>query len=378
MEKNKKIIRLSKSSIDTEEVKAVKKVLKREYLGMGEEVNFFEKEIKKFIGGKGRVICVNSGTAALHLAIQSIDIKAGDEIIVPSLTYVASFQAISATGAKPVPCDVNKNNLMINIDDLKKRITKKTRAIMPIHYAGSPAELKILKKIALDHNLRVIEDAAHAFGSIYNGKKIGSFGDLVCFSFDGIKNITSGEGGAVVVFNKKDYENISDARLLGVKKDSIKRYQKKRSWEFDVIKQGWRYHMSDIMAAIGRTQLKKFNKFSSKRKKIAKYYKKRLQNLEGIHLLDIDYKNSVPHIFVVIIKNRSRDKLRKHLLSYGIETGIHWKPNHLLSKFKSNYKLKNTEEIYKKIITLPCHVDLTSTDQDYIVKKISEFINVGK
>ncbi len=368
-------VKLSKSSIDFREENAVKRVLKREYLGMGTEVRLFEKELEKFIGGKGKVLCVNSGTAALHLALQSLNLKPGDEVIVPSLTYVASYQAISATGAKPVSCDVNTSNLMIDIDDLKKRISKKTKAIMPVHYAGATPNLAEIFKIARTKNIRIVEDAAHAFGSLTTKGNIGSTGDIVCFSFDGIKNITSGEGGAVVSFNKKTYEKISDSRLLGVKKDSDKRYIKKRSWDFDVTDQGWRYHMSDIMAAIGRVQLKKFKKFSKKRKDIAKYYHKELINCKNINLLDINYNLVTPHIFVIILKDNKRDKIRSRLSKLGIETGIHWKPCHHLSKYKTSYKLNNTEKIYKNILTLPCHFDVSKKDQDLIIKHIFQEYN---
>ena len=363
-------LKLSKSSINFREEIAVKRVLRKEYLGMGSEVKLFERELEKFIGGKGRVLCVSSGTAALHLALQSINLKPGDEVVVPSITYVASYQAISATGAKPVSCDVSGTDLMIDISDLKRRITKKTKAIMPVHYAGATPKVDEIYKIAKKNNLRVIEDAAHAFGCKSKKGRIGKFGDIVCFSFDGIKNITSGEGGAVVVFDKKNYDKISDLRLLAVKKDSNNRYREKRTWDFDVTEQGWRYHMSDIMAAIGREQLKKFTKFSLKRQKVAKYYHKKLSSCIHVNLLDINYDQITPHIFVIILNNKLRDKVRSRLADLGIETGIHWKPCHHLSKYKTNYKLVNIEKIYKNILTLPCHFDVSKKHQDIIVREI--------
>ena len=208
----KKIIKLSKSSISTEEIISVSNVLKSEYLGMGKKVQEFEKKLKIFFGRE--VVCVSSGTAALHLSLQALEIKKGDEVLVPSITYIASFQAISATGAKAIACDVESETMLIDINDAKKKISKKTKAIMPVHFAGNPANLKDIYKFAKKNNLFVIEDAAHAFGSYYKKKLIGSLGDIVCFSFDGIKTITSGEGGCIVTSNKKLINNIKNSRLL--------------------------------------------------------------------------------------------------------------------------------------------------------------------
>ena len=376
----KKIIKLSKSSISTEEIISVSNVLKSEYLGMGKKVQEFEKKLKIFFGRE--VVCVSSGTAALHLSLQALEIKKGDEVLVPSITYIASFQAISATGAKAIACDVESETMLIDINDVKKKISKKTKAIMPVHFAGNPANLKDIYKLAKKNNLFVIEDAAHAFGSYYKKKLIGSLGDIVCFSFDGIKTITSGEGGCIVTSNKKLIDNIKNSRLLGIVGDTEKRYAKKRSWDFDVKYQGWRYHMSDIMAAIGVEQLKKFTLFSKKRKLLAEFYDKNLKDNKYIKHFNINYKNVVPHIYVVKIDNltnRIRNLLRKLLLKDGIETGIHYKPNHLLTYYKSNQLLINTSKVFDKILSLPLHVDLNKEDIIYILsclkrnlKKISK------
>jgi dTDP-4-amino-4,6-dideoxygalactose transaminase len=364
----KKIIRLSKSSISNQEIVSVSNVLKNEYLGMGKKVQEFERKLNFFFGRE--VICVSSGTAALHLSLQALGIKKGDEVLVPSITYIGSFQAISATGAKAIACDVEPDSMLLDINDIKKKISKKTKAIMPVHFAGNPVNLKDIYKFAKKNNLFVVEDAAHAFGSYYKKKLIGSFGDVVCFSFDGIKTITSGEGGCIVTSNKKLISNIKNSRLLGVVGDTKKRFEKKRSWDFDVIDQGWRYHMSDIMAAIGVEQLKKFSLFSKKRKLLAKFYDLNLKNNKYIKHFAINYKNVVPHIYVVKIdslKNRTRKLLRKFLLKDGIETGVHYKPNHLLTYYKSKQLLVNTNKIFDKVLSLPLHVDLNKKDIIYIL-----------
>jgi dTDP-4-amino-4,6-dideoxygalactose transaminase len=367
-------IRLSKSSIGLEEKAAVLATLDREFLGMGEEVLLFEKEIANYIGvDPSYVVCVNTGTAALHLALAGMDIGHGDEVLVPSLTYIASYQAISATGATPVSCDVDENTCFIDIKDAERRLTAKTKAIMPVHYGSNSSSIPLVYAFAKKYKLRIIEDAAHSFGCIRSGKIIGSEGDAVCFSFDGIKNITSGEGGAVITGDSSLQQRIRDARLLGVENDSERRFKGERSWAFDVKYQGFRYHMSNIMAAIGREQLRKINKFSERRKEIAKRYFLGLNGLSYINLLDLDFNDVTPHIFVVRINDGSRDDLKAELLEKKIETGIHYQPNHYLSLYKESYSLPITEMLSMQILTLPMHFDVTDSDIDYVVAAINKF-----
>ena len=274
-----KIIRLSKSVIGEEEKTAVIKVLEKEFLGMGEEVDIFEKKLSEVF--KRSTVCVSSGTSAIQLSLEACNIGKGDEVLVPSLTYVATFQAIKATGAIPIPCDVNEDDLLIDIKDASLKITNKTKAIIPVHYTGGVGNLNGLYAFAQKNKIRVIEDAAHAFGTIYNSNLIGSIGDIVCFSFDGIKNITSGEGGCIVSNDKKIIQRVQNSRLLGVENDSQSRYKNSRSWDFNVSRQGWRYHMSNIMAAIGIEQLKKRELFFSKRKLLAFKYDQLFEKLRA-------------------------------------------------------------------------------------------------
>lgn len=359
-----KEIRLSKSVIGQEEIDAVSRILKKEFLGMGEEVNLFEKELANFFS-RG-VVCVSSGTAAIQLALQAAGIGKGDEVLVQSLTYLATFQAISATGATPVPCEVYEDTFTIDLADAGSKITSKTKAVVPVHYASNVGDLDKIYAFARENNLRVIEDAAHAFGTIYKGKRIGSFGDIACFSFDGIKNITSGEGGAIVSNDEKVIERAKNLRLLSVKRDSEKRYQNKRSWDIEVSEQGWRYHMSNIMAAIGRIQMKRFPFFKKRRQELAKHYFKRLSNVDGIKIFHFNFDEIVPHIFVIRVITRKRDEVRNLLNEQGIQTGIHYKPNHLLEYYKTDYFLPKTEKFYSEILTLPLHPDLTIADVDFV------------
>jgi dTDP-4-amino-4,6-dideoxygalactose transaminase len=367
------LIRLSKSSIGIAEKAAVAKVLDDEYLGMGSKVQEFEKILTGFFGRQA--ICVSSGTSALHLALQAANIGPGDEVLVQSLTYVSSFQAIAATGAKPIACDVDSTTLCLDWKDAEFKITSNTKAIMPVHYSGGVGSLNKIYDLAHKYNLRVIEDAAHAFGTEYQDSKIGGFGDIACFSFDGIKNITSGEGGCVVSDDQEVLRKVRDARLLGVEKDSEKRYMGNRSWEFEVSLQGWRYHMSNIMAAIGIEQFKRFESFKQKRKKFAKMYNELFSENDKINPLAVNYDMVVPHIYVVLINSQcDREKIRKYLLEKGIQTGVHYQPNHLLSAFFCNHNnhLPTTELIYPKLLSLPLHPDLHEENIGYVAKFLIE------
>jgi dTDP-4-amino-4,6-dideoxygalactose transaminase len=353
-------------------------VLEKEFLGMGTEVQKFEEALSNYFGRPA--VCVVNGTAALHLALQACGISHGDEVLVQSLTYVASFQAISATGAKPVACDIDPETMTIDLIDAAKRLTSKTKAIMPVHYSGGVGNLDAIYSFARKHGLRIIEDAAHALGTVYQSKKIGSFGDIACFSFDGIKNITSGEGGCIVTDDADVLRKVRDARLLGVEKDTEKRYSGQRSWKFDVISQGWRYHMSNIMAAIGLEQLKRLPKMTSTRQHLSRVYDAQLSNQPRIKLLLHDYAVVVPHIYVVRIKGMlDRDNLQAQLLERGIQTGIHYQPNHTLTFFRNqdDFPLPVTNDIFPKLLTLPLHPDLTDQDVKYISMQLKELLCDG-
>lgn len=363
----KRNIRLSKSCIGQEEIDAVTDVLKREYLGMGIDVHKFEDDLKEFFGRD--VTLVNTGTAALHLACQGIGLKEGDEVLVQSLTYVACFQAIRATGATPVACEVTDDTLTIDLEDAERKVTPRTKAIMPVHYAGQVGDLDAVYAFAKKHNLRVIEDASHGFGTIYKGRKIGSFGDVTCISMDGIKNITSGEGGMIITDDPKVQKVVKDARLLSVQNDTDSRFKGTRTWVFDVDQAGWRYHMSNIMAAIGYTQLKKFPKFKEIRQRLAKIYQQELTGVDGVKLIPCNYDEVVPHIVVVRVREDKRDAVKEALNEAGVGTGMHYRPNHLLTLFagnQDNKTLTHTDQVYRELITVPLHPDLTEDDIHFI------------
>lgn len=371
-----KIIRLSKSSIGPAEKQAVMGVLDREYLGMGAEVQRFEKALGDFFGRPA--LCVSNGTAAVHLAVQGCGIGAGDEVLVPSLTYVASFQAISATGATPVACDIDPHTCIFDWRDAERRLTERTKAVMPVHYSGGVGDIDGIYAFAKSNDLRVIEDAAHAFGTLHHGKRVGGFGDVACFSFDGIKNITSGEGGCVVTDDPFVLARIKDARLLGVVKDTEKRYTGQRSWEFDVTDQGWRYHMSNIMAAIGIEQLARFPAMAETRQLRAREYDGLLNGHSRITPLPRDYANVVPHIYPVRISGMgNRQALQEKLMMHGIQTGFHYQPNHVLSLYRegaAGLPLPVTDAVCTELLTLPLHADLTAQDVETVCAHLKALV----
>jgi dTDP-4-amino-4,6-dideoxygalactose transaminase len=277
-----------------------------------------------------------------------------------------------------VACDVRETDCSLDVEDAEKRITARTKAIMPVHYASGPGSLEEAYVLASRYGLRVIEDAAHAFGCTRQGARVGSTGDVVCFSFDGIKNITSGEGGAIVTADESVAQYARDARLLGVENDTDKRFAGGRSWEFDVHQQGWRYHMSNLCAAIGRVQLSRLrSEFAPKRVRLARHYQTSLAECApACRTLPLNYGAIVPHIFPVVIENGARDAVRRKLIEEGVECGIHYKPNHLLSLYGGGRaSLPVAEALYGKLLTLPLHPDLETDDVARvtdIVKRVLE------
>lgn len=372
------VIRVSRSIVGPNEADAVSRVLLEDgYLGMGSEVLSFERELAAFLSiDASKVCCVNSGTAALHLAVEA-SVDAGDEVLVQSLTFISSFQAISAARAVPVACEVRSGSATIDLEDAARRLTSRTRAIMPVHYASYPHDLEAVYAFAATHKLRVIEDAAHAFGTQHQGKYIGHQGDIVCFSFDGIKNITCGEGGAIVSHDVDVLARVRDARLLGIEKDSDKRYRGQRSWDFQASKQGYRYHMSNIMAAIGRVQLRRLpTEFGPHRVNLARRYRENLAREAQIRFLETSLAEVIPHIQPILVSNGKRDLVRDALQHDGIETGIHYKPNHLLKLYgEGSERLPITEQMYGELLSLPLHPGVTTEHVDGVCVVVQRTLN---
>lgn len=371
-------IPISKPDIGEEELAAVEQVFGTGWLGHGASVIDFENELSTMFGGRS-VVAVSTGTAALHLALESLGIKHGDEIILPSLTFCSCPQVVTQMGAKPIFCDVSDETLTMDVSDLRTLIGPKTRAIMPVHFCSTVCDMNSIMGIAADTGIRIVEDAAHAFGCSYMGSLIGSMGDITCFSFDPIKNITCGEGGAIVLSDSELAEKMSLKRLMGIDRDGWKRKQEGWGYGYSVETQGFRYHMSNINAAIGITQLSRFSDLTMKRKMIAKKYHSMLVDISTIRFPAWDLANVVPFAFMVRIKNGLRDELRDHLKRAGVQTAIHYPPNHMQPAFTKYYrKLSITEVVVSEIMTLPLFPTLTDKEITHVANEIRSFFGSKK
>ena len=367
------MIPVQQPSLGKEELDAVGKVFESRWLGMGFTVKEFEGELERFLGAK-HVIAVNTGTSALHLALDTIGVGPGDQVIVPSLTYVAPVQAIVACGAIPVFCDVQTDTLNMDPGDVANRVTATTRAILPVHYGGRVCRMEEILEIARKDDLRVVEDAAHAYGSTYQGRKVGTLGHVTCFSFDPIKNITCGEGGAVVTDDDELAKRVVVKRILGIDKDTWNRYQKERSWFYEVVTPGYRYHMSNINAAIGLAQLKKFDAFLQRKREIVQRYDEAFLAVDGLKLLSHKLDEMFPFFYVARVREGRRDNLMKYLKENGVGSGVHYIPNHLQPVFaKYRTEVPVTEEVWQEIITLPLYYEMSDESFERIIQLVGEF-----
>ena len=363
--------------ITNEDKRAILATLDQNLLTDGPKLKEFENKFAKFTGAR-YAIGVSNATAALQLSLKAIGIGKGDEVIVPDLTFVASINAILFTGATPVIVDIDKEDCNISVDSIKKSLTKKTKAVMPVHFAGKSCKMREIQIIARKNKLKIIEDCAHAIGGKLNKKHVGTFGDTGCFSFYPTKNLTTFEGGMVITNSKKISESIKTLRNHGITKSYQDRFTKGKPWEYDVSIPGYNYRLDEIRAALGISQLKRITQNNLKRKKAALYYNSRLKNNKSIIspkiLKDEDH---ACHLYVLRFKRQgkfSRDDLFTKLLKNGIRSSVHYKPLHTFTAYKKNAKifdnLINSKQIYKEIISLPLYPQITRKQQDLVLKNL--------
>jgi len=357
-------IRVCEPSIGKEEKKWVLRVLKENRISStGGFVELFEQEFAKKIGVK-HCVAVNSGGSALFLALKVLGIGEGDEVIIPTFTMIACANAVVWTGAKPVLVDADWDTCNIDVSQIEDKITRRTKAIMPVHIYGHPCEMDKILEIARRHNLYVIEDCAEAHGAEFMGKKVGTFGDIACWSFYANKIITTGEGGAIITNDKKIAKELRKLRAYY--------FSEKR--HFDHKKIGWNLRMSSIEAAIGLGQLEKWDKFIEARINNANYY---TQNLEGIVGFSIQklYAKNVYWMYLIRV-GRHRDKLTRYLAKNGIETRTGFFPIHWQKPYKEPYKkYPIANRLGKETLYLPSGSDLTQKKQDYVIQKIKDFFS---
>lgn len=388
MKKDRQIVRFSLPYVDEKEIAAVAQVLRSGWWTTGEVVRDFENNFNKYLNSKYS-IAVNSGTAALHLALKAVGIDKGDEVIVPTMTFAATAEVVMHCGAKPVLCDCESDTLNIDIEDLKRKISRKTKVIIPVHMGGLPCRIDEIKAIAKHKGIFIIEDAAHALGAKYKKKKVGTLGDLAAFSFYVTKPISTGEGGMLVTNNRKFANLARCLSLHGLSKDAWSRYSASGSPDYKIQYAGFKYNLPDILAAIGLYQLKKIDVFLKIREKIAATYTKAF--LQYRDLLDVpvcpkDLRHAW-HLYIIKLNLEnlciSRDEFIRRLKKQGIHTSIHFMPLHLHPFYRKNFGCKkgdfpNASEVFQRIVSLPLYPSMKRNEVKYVISKVLDILKQVK
>ncbi len=359
--------------ISNDDKQIVNKALDQTMLTFGPQLEKFESDFSKYTKAK-YAIAVSNCTAALHLSLKALGIKEKDEVIIPDLTFVADANAILACNAKPVIVDINKNNFFLSISNLKKNITKKAKAIIPVHIYGQVCNIDEVLDVARANNLKVVEDCAHAIGTFHKSKHVGTIGDTGCFSFYPTKNITTAEGGMVITNSKNIADKIRQLRSHGMSKSLKRRYMHGYPWVFDITEPGYNYRLDEIRCALGISQLRRVTKINQMRKKAASYYNSKLQNIPGIILPDMvtDRSHSY-HLYTIRVTKSfgmSRNQLFKKLKQAGIRTTVYWMPIHEYTAYSKHVKKSNiriTSKIYDEILSLPLFPNISKKHQNAVI-----------
>ena len=377
-----KTISFAVPSIGKEEIKAVTRVLKSKWLTMGPEVIRFEKKFAQSYGIKN-AMAVNSATSGLHLALLACDIGPKDEVILPSYTFVSCANSVCWVGAKPVFAEVNEN-FLIDPEDIKKKITSKTKALMVVHFGGQMAEMREIQKIARKYKLKIIEDCAHSLFAKYYNKLAGTIGDIGVFSFYAIKNLTTGEGGMVITSDDKLADKVLTFRMHGMSMTAFDRYSHRGKWYYEIHEAGFKYNLTDMAAAMGTEQLKKIKKFNQRRSQIAGIYLKNLAGVPQIKLPQVlPGRTHVWHLFPVQVNPARRDQIIKDLRDFNICTSVHFIPLHLQHYYQKKFKfpknhLPMAERVYQGEISLPIYPELKDSEVRYICRVIKYLLENSK
>lgn len=374
-------IRLFKPCLGQDELDAVAASFDRSWVGMGGQVAEFEKEFSSYIGSPA-ALGVNSGTAALHLAVSAFAFAPGKKVLVNNLTFVASATAILVNGLTPVLVDCTQTTLGFDLEDAERKVDTDTVAIIVVHYGGQPAPMDQIMSFASRHGLKVIEDCAHCIGGSWQGKKLGTWGHMGCFSFEEKKGMTTGDGGMLVSSNTELIERMKPFRWVGIDKDTWRRRDAytdsgdsdTRHWHYEVAVLGYKYNMNDLAACIGRCQLLKLDQMNEKRRQLIKRYLEGLEGLTDIQpLLPYDLSNGAYWLFG--IRTNHRDELIRGLKKNKIATGVHYMPlslHPLLAAYDRHLSVSNV--LWKKLLTLPLHAGLTFEEVDRVTSTIKELV----
>ena len=363
--------------VDSKDITEIKKAASAQFLTNGPKLDIFEQKFKKFTKSK-YAIGVSNATAALYLSLKALGIKKNDEVIVPDLTFVATANVVLQVGATPVLVDIDDETLNISTESIIKNISRKTKAIIPVHLAGTPCDMQKIMKIARSNSLKVIEDCAHGIGTSYNKKHVGNFGNAGCFSFYPTKNLTTIEGGMIITNDEKIADFIQLARNHGMSRSLMSRYSSGKPWEYDIKDIGYNYRLDEIRSALGISQLQKLTILNKKRLTAFLYYNKGLKTIPGLIVPnEKNFRDNSCHLYIIRITadaKISRDKLFYSLQKKGIGSSVHYKPLHEFTLFRkkgiSRGSLSISKRIYKEILSLPMYPQLPRSSQDYIIKSI--------
>lgn len=382
-----KFLPLATAVIGKEEEEEIIDTLRSGWITLGPKTKRFEEDLAKYIGVK-YAIALNSCSAALHLAMLAIGIKKGDEVITTSFTFAATANAIIHCGGRPVFVDIDPKTFNIDPAKIESAITSKTKAILPVDYGGQPVNLDAVLKIAKEHNLYVVEDAAHAIGAKYRGKKIGTLTDITCFSFHPVKNMTTGDGGAVVTKKKALAEKIMMLRVNGMEKESWKRNTSTGAWDYAISIEGYKYHMNDLAASLGIHQLRKLDHFRKTREEIADTYDRELKNLPEVQIPfrepSIQHAHNIYPILVDTKKIKiSRNELMDKLKEFNIGSIVYFRPLHLQPYFQQTLGYKpgdfpNAEYVFERLICLPIYPGMEKKDVKFVSRVLKKIIKENR
>ena len=374
---NEEFLPFSRPTISQEAIDEVVACLKSGWITTGPRVKKFEEDLKAYLVAP-YVLCLTSATAGLHLVLTALKLKPGDEVITTPMTFAATLNTIVLAGGKPVLVDVEPGTYNMDVTKVEKAVTKRTRAIMPVHFAGLPVDLDPLYDIAKKHGLRVIEDAAHAIGTEYKGRRIGSFGDIQVFSFHPNKNMTTGEGGCVATRDEQLASEVALLRFHGMDREAWNRFGKTGSQHYEIIAPGYKYNMMDIQAALGLHQLKALDGFIKRRTELALRYHALLRDWPQLSLTTAPAYNHLHawHLYTPLVNpdkaGMDRDGFMAALKERNIGTGLHYRAVHLYPYYRENYGFKrgdfpNAEKISDRIVSLPLFPLMTEADQDRVI-----------
>lgn len=365
------MIPYGKQTIEQDDIQAVVDVLKSDFLTTGPKIAEFEQTVADYVGAK-YAIAISNGTSALHAACFAAGIGPGDEVITTPLTFAASANCVLYCGGTPVFADVDPKTYNIDPEDIRRKITDRTKAIIAVHLAGQPCDMDAIHSIAREHGLIVIEDGAHALGSVYKGKKVGSMSDMTTFSFHPVKPITTGEGGMIVTDNEDFYKKMVLFRSHGITRDDSMMTRNDGPWFYQQFDLGYNYRITDIQCALGCSQMKKLDRFLARRKEIVARYNEAFADCDNIITpYQLSDTESGWHLYIVQVKNCDRRKVFENMREKGIGVNVHYIPVYMHPYYQEhgyeNVHCANAEEIYSHIISLPLYPGLTSEQQDYVI-----------